>query len=258
MPRLRRSLLRRYRLFAPRLLRLGVVLLALLLLCDGIAALHVSQIQAALTLDAPGPSLYGAAASLNEPQTIVASDTFARTNQPHWGIASSGQSWLADAQTDSNFTVFHAAGVISAGPDCTYCEALLGPVLANVEVRFNAALSTYNGSALCAVLRWTDPNDFYQVVLDGQALTIVRVMDGMSTPLQHITFPARAGALYTLRFRADGARLFAMAWPAGQPAPANWQISAQDSAFNTGHAGLGVLLTSEAQANITMFREGAL
>lgn len=53
MPSLRRSLLRRYRLFAPRLFRCGLWPLALLLLCAGIAVLYFPQLQAALSLTPP-------------------------------------------------------------------------------------------------------------------------------------------------------------------------------------------------------------
>jgi hypothetical protein len=262
MPRLRRSLRRRYRLFAPRLLRGGLLVLALLLLCDGFATLHLPQIQAALTLNTPKPLQQGGLAHviapLNEQQTVLASDTFQRTDQPYWGTSSSGQSWLADAQTDRNFAVSHATGYVNTASDCTYCEALLGPVVANVEVSFSAALTSFNASALCAVLRWSDANNLYKMVLDGQTLTLWRVMDGMATPLQNIAFPARAGAFYTFRFRTVGPLLSAMAWPTDQPPPGDWQISVRDSALNMGYAGIGVLVQHEAQAKITAFREVAL
>lgn len=262
MPRLRRSLLRRYRLFAPRLLRGGLLLLVLLLLCDGFVALHLPQIQAALTLNTPQSQLHGSLAHavvpLNEPQTVLASDTFQRTDQPYWGTSSSGQSWLADAQTDRNFAVSHAVGVVNTAPDCAYCEAIVGPVVSNVEVSFSAALTSYNSSALCAVLRWSDANNLYKMVLDGQTLTVWRVMDGMAIPLQSIAFPARAGALYTLRFRTVGTLLSAMAWPTDQPPPTDWQISVLDRALSTGQAGIGVLVQNAAQAQITAFREVAL
>ncbi|MGH2506333.1 MAG: hypothetical protein ACRDHZ_02805 [Ktedonobacteraceae bacterium] len=262
MPHLHRSLLRRYRLFAPRLLRIGLVLLVLLLLCDGIAAQHLPQIQAALTLNIPKPLQQGGIArsgiSLEEQQTVLASDTFQRTDQAYWGTSSSGQSWLADAQTDRNFAVSHAAGLVNAAPDCSDCEAILGPVVADVEVRFSAALTSYNASALCAILRWNDANNLYKMELDGQTLTVWRVMDGMATPLQSIAFPARAGALYTFRFQAVGSQLSAMAWPADQPSPTAWQISVLDSALNAGQAGIGVLVQHEAQAKITAYQEVAL
>ena len=261
MPRLHRSLLRRYRLFAPRLLRLGLLLLALLLLGDGVAALRTPQIQAALALSTPTPqqgALSLVAAPMGGSQIVLASDTFQRTDQAYWGRSSSGHNWLEDAQTDRNFVVSHASGLINAASACMFCEAILGPITANVEVTFNASLTRYGSSALCAILRWDGPDTFYKMVLDGQDLTLVRVMDGMATPLQSIAFPARNSALYTFRFRTAGAQLSAMVWPADQPPPADWQISVQDSALNAGRAGIGVLAQNGVQAKITMFQEIAL
>ncbi len=261
MPRLPRSLRRRYRLFAPRLLRLTLLLLALLLLVDGFAALGTSQMQAALTLSTPASQQSTnpmVAAPMSGAQAILASDTFQRADQAYWGKASSGQNWLQDAQTDSNFTVSHAAGLVKAAPNCVFCEALLGPIEPNLEVTFTASLTRYGPSALCAILRWAGPDTFYKIVLDGQNLTLLRVMDGMSVPLQHIAFPARNDALYTFRFRADGTQLSAMAWPAKQPPPADWQISVADSALTTGRAGIGIQIQGGAQAKITTFQEMAL
>jgi hypothetical protein len=80
-------------------------------------------------------------------------------------------------------------------------------------------------------------------------------MDGMQIPLQNVSFPARAGALYTFRFRAVGAQLSAMVWPTGQPAPAEWQISAADNALSSGQAGLRVMVQNGTQARITAFEE---
>ncbi|MGH2482667.1 MAG: hypothetical protein ACRDHW_23720, partial [Ktedonobacteraceae bacterium] len=121
MPRLHRSLLRRYRLFAPRLLRLGLLLLALLLLGDGFAALRTPQIQAALALSTSTPQQSGislVAAPMGGSQIVLASDTFQRTDQAYWGKSSSGQNWLEDAQTDRNFAVSHASGLINAASAC--------------------------------------------------------------------------------------------------------------------------------------------
>jgi hypothetical protein len=113
----------------------------------------------------------------------------------------------------------------------------------------------YGPSTLGAVLRWSDPNDLYKVYLDGQNLVLLRAMDGMVTPLQIISFPARDGAFYTFRFSATGSRLSAMVWPSDQPAPAGWQISISDSALSTGRAGVRALVQNGAQARITSFQE---
>lgn len=263
MPRLRRSLLRRYRLFAPRLLSRGLFFLVLLLLLDGVATLYLSQIQAALSLDTPSGQqginvVTPSVASMGEQPVKLASDTFQRPDQTYWGTSSGGQNWQADAQTDRNFGISHAVGFVRAAPGCVDCEAIVGPSVANVEVSFSASLNTYNSSALCAILRWDGATNLYKLVLDGQSLVLWRVMDGMPIPLQKLAFPARADAFYTFRFRAVGPQLLAMVWPTNQPQPVDWQISVKDNALNAGRAGIGVLVRQETQAKITAFTEVAL
>ncbi len=262
MPRLRRSLLRRYRLFAPRLFRRGLWLLALLLLCDGIAALCFPQLQAALSLNAPpGQPQNGARSLVVTPMETgpgtrtLATDTFRRADQLYWGTASDGHPWQADANHLRYFAILDGAGVIHAPDQPQTCTALLGPSVANVEITVSASLSRFGPSVLGVVLRWSDAGDFYLLYLDGQNLGLARAMDGMLTPLQVVAFPARAGALYTFRFRAVGARLFAMVWPTGQPALSDWQISLSDDALNSGQAGIRVFTQKSAQVKVTAFTE---
>ena len=262
MPRLRRSLLRRYRLFAPRLFRHGLWLLALLLICDGLAALCFPQIQAALSLNAPpGPPANEARSLTMTPMEpgpgtrTLATDTFRRADQPYWGTASDGQPWQADANHLHYFAILDDAGVIHAPDQALTCTALLGPSVANAEITVSASLSRFGPSFLGVVLRWSDAGDFYLLYLDGQNLGLARTMDGMLTPLQVVAFPARAGALYTFRFRAVGARLFAMVWPTGQPALSDWQISLSDDALNSGQAGIRVFTQKSAQVKVTAFTE---
>lgn len=270
MPSLRRSLLRRYRFLAPQLLRRGLLLLTVLLLCDGIAALYFSQIQAALSLSTPVHSQSASVATpvsnqnvgviaptvapmVSQGQTVLAKDTFQRADQTYWGTSSDGQVWQAEARTARNFAIFHNMGIVKGTTN--FACGILGAAVPNSELSFSASLSHYGPSSLGAVLRWNDPGDFYQVVLDGQNLTLSRVMDGMDIPLRMIPFPARDGASYTFRFRAVGSQLSAMIWPTDQPAPADWQISLSDSALSAGHAGIGALVQNGAQAQITAFME---
>ncbi|HEX7737202.1 MAG TPA: hypothetical protein VF458_20320 [Ktedonobacteraceae bacterium] len=263
MPSLRRSLLRRYRLFAPYLLRHGLVLLLLLLVGDAFSVFYFPQLKTALSLSTaptPGPTASTSAPNLAAMTTglatdVMASDTFQRPDQHYWGLASDGHPWLADAHSERNFVIFEHTGVIEATPQHVYCNALLGPAMTNSEITFTASLGHYGPSTLGAVLRWSDAHNFYALTLDGQRLSLDRVMDGMQIPLQSAPFPARDGALYTFRFRAIGAQLFAMVWPTGQPAPATWQVSASDSAFASGQAGLHVLVQQSTQARITAFEE---
>lgn len=263
MSSLRRSLLRRYRLFAPHMFRRILVLLAVLLLCDGIAVLYFPQIQNALSLNTAASSqnsglitpVVTAMTGGSGPTTLLASDTFQRADQLYWGTSSNGQLWQANANSARNFAISHSTGIINATAKPVFCDAILGPAVANAEITFSASLSHYGPSTLGAVLRWSDPNDLYKIYLDGQNLVLLRAMGGMVTPLQIISFPARDGALYTFRFRASGSQLSAMVWPSDQPAPANWQISISDNALSTGRAGIRVLAQNGAQARITSFQE---
>jgi hypothetical protein len=262
MPSLRRSLLRRYRLFAPSLFRHGLWLLALLLLCDGIAALCFPQMQAALSLNVPAGQLHTDAHSLviapmqtGPAARVLAADSFQRANQPYWGTSSEGHLWLADANRLHYFAILDHTGVITAPAQPLTCTALLGPAATNVDLTFSASLSHYGPSLLGAVLRWSDPGNFYLLYLDGQNLGLQRAMDGMLTPLQVVPFPALAGAAYTFRFRAIGAQLFAMVWPTGQPALNEWQIALTDGALRTGQAGLRIFTRSSSQVNVTAFME---
>ena len=263
MPSLRRSLLRRYRLLAPHLFRRVLVLLALLLICDGIAAIYFPQMWSALSLNAAASSqnpgvitpIVTAMTTSADPTSVLASDTFQRSDQLYWGTSSNGQPWQADASSARNFAIFHSTGIINATAKPIFCDAILGPAVTNVEITFSASLSHYGPSTLGAVLRWSDANDLYKVYLDGQNLVLLRAMDDMVTPLQMIPFPARDGASYTFRFRASGSQLSAMVWPDDQPAPASWQISVSDSALSVGRAGIRVLAQNGAQARITNFQE---
>lgn len=261
MPSLRRFFLRRYRLCAPFFARHGLLLLLLLLLCDGISALCFPQIQAALSLSpSSAPAVHARAARVAAPTSgsgarVLASDTFQRPDQSRWGTASDGQTWQTDTDGANNFSISDHVGVIEATPTRIYCNALLGPRTANVEITFNAALSQYGSSLLGAVLRWSDANNFYELTLNGQELAFDRVMDGMQIPLQSVPFPARANALYTFRLRVVGVQLFAMVWPTEQPAPVAWQLTASDSALSGGRAGLRMVVQNSAQARITAFKE---
>lgn len=258
MSSLRRSLLRRYRLSAPQLVRNGLILLVILLLCDGIAALYVPQIQAGISLttsassQSVGSVAVPAVASM-ENQAVLASDTFRRANQAYWGMAADGESWQADAQKTQSFSISGDKGLVSA-TDGFLC-GVLGPVVANSEVLFDASLSDYSQSRLGAILRWVSANDFYEVILSKLDFTLSRVVDGMEIPLDVVPLTPRNGASYTFLFRAVGTQLAAMVWPTGQPAPANWQISLPDNALSSGRAGIGAFIQPGAQAHISDFKE---
>lgn len=264
MPSLRRFLLRYYRIYGSYFLRHGTLLLLFLLLGDGISLLYFPRIQAALALSgyatATPPTLLsgiGVAAPPVEPgASVLASDTFQRPDRLYWGTASDGQTWQGDAGRERNFLIAAHAGLIGATPPGVFCDALLGTTHANSEIILTVAFSRADGSSqLGAVLRWSDAGNFYALVLDGQTLVLERVMDGIQTPLQSLHFPIQPALAYALRFRVLDTSLFAMVWPATQPAPVDWQIVLGDTALHSGRGGLHALIQRDVQAKITSFKE---
>lgn len=256
MASLRRSLLRRYRLFAPQLLRQSLLLLMVLLICDGITFLCWPQVQAALTLQVQAAQNTLASppdTTVIDTHPVLARDDFQRVNQVYWGTSSGGQTWQADAQEKHSFSVVGDSGVVSATTG--FLCGVLGQVVTNSEVSFQGSLSHFGQSSLGALLRWDDPEDYYKLVLDAQGLTLSRVMDGMPTPLRTVSFTPRDGASYTFLFRAVDTQLSAMIWPTGQPAPADWQISLSDSALSAGRAGIGAFVQTGVQARVSDFKE---
>lgn len=256
MASLRRFLLRRYRLFAPQLFRQALLLLVVLLICDGIAALCWTQVQTALSLKVPlaqNSAVMPADGTGIDMQAVLARDDFRRTNQVYWGTSSGGQSWQADAQEKRSFSIAADQGVVA--PTQGFLCGVLGQSVTDSEVSFQGSLSQFRQSSLAALLRWDSPENYYKLVLDAQGLTLSRVMDGMPTPLRTVSFTPRDGASYTFLFRAAGTQLSAMIWPSGQPAPADWQISLADSALQAGQAGVGAYVQVGVQARISDFKE---
>jgi len=68
-----------------------------------------------------------------------------------------------------------------------------------------------------------------------------------------VPFQAQDGTMYSLRFQAIGAMLFAKAWPVGTTEPTNWMLNITDTTLTTGQAGIRVLLQKATVATITSF-----
>jgi hypothetical protein len=187
------------------------------------------------------------------PQTVLAQDTFQRTNQPLWGTASGGRQWDGDANTQTNiFSINANHGQIANGQG-TF-NALLGPTASNAEALLDGSLSHFNGSAnLGIVLRYTDANDWYKALIDGTHLTILKRANSQTTQLVSVPFVAQDNQSYTLRFRIVGAMLFARAWPTGSPEPVTWLAMATDNTFQNGQAGVRVVLQQGLLITITTF-----
>jgi hypothetical protein len=106
-----------------------------------------------------------------------------------------------------------------------------------------------------AVLRWSDANNWYKALIDGNKLQILKRLNGKTTSLGSAPFSARGGTSYTLRFRAVGAALSVKAWPTNQPEPSNWMLTEMDTALSTGFGGLRFLLQNDTVIRVTSFHE---
>jgi hypothetical protein len=181
----------------------------------------------------------------------LAQDTFHRPNQAHWGTASDGQTWGADANAVSVFSIVNNSGQVSNST--TSYSAVLGPVATNAEVLFTGSLSNYTSNNLGAVLRWTDSNNWYKAYINGTTLVVQKKVNGTTTIIGSASFTATAGTSYTLRFRVVGTSLYARVWQTGTTEPTSWQITVTDTTFSSGYCGLRMLAQNGAIASYTAF-----
>ncbi len=184
---------------------------------------------------------------------LVAADTFQRTDQQFWGTASDGQRWAGDAQVSPSFSIAGGAGQIAQGQGIY--QAVLGPAVSNAEVLFKGSLSHFAQSNLGAVLRWTDPNNWYKAYINGTQLVLIKNAAGKMTRLSTVAFTAQDGQSYMMRFRVTGSSLMAKVWPAGQAEPTTWMVTATDTALASGFGGVRLVLQNGVVARITMFTE---
>ena len=184
---------------------------------------------------------------------ILAEVTFQRPNQALWGMSSDGRSWEGDANALAAFSIADTMGQIAKGQGAL--NAVLGVVNSNVEVVVQGSIDHYNGTAvnLGVVLRWTNTNNWYKLLIDADTLSILKRQNGVSSTLASLPFQAKDGVGYTLRFRALGATLFAKAWPSDSTEPTNWMLLTNDTALTGGQTGIRVLVQPSTVVHITSF-----
>jgi len=189
---------------------------------------------------------------------ILAQDSFARPDQPFWGMASNGSTWGGDANSSQVFSVVGGEGLLRGGQG--FFNAILGPQVANEEVFYSGTLSHFDATRdnLGAVLRWTDNEHYYKAYVDGANLILIKRSAGVVTRLGAVPFAARDGVSYSLRFRAAGGQLLVRAWPSAGTEPGGWMIMATDSTLASGFGGLRALLEPGITVAVTAFRELAV
>lgn len=196
----------------------------------------------------------------SQQQSPLADDTFARQDQPLWGISSDGNPWQGDANqpdmTDAFSITGHQGRITGLGPQgqTINFNALLGMPAGNVDVVAVGVVQQFNGQDNLGVLaRWTDGNHWYKALIDGTHLTIRLRNGGTSRPIASIPFTAQGNTSYTLRFRAGGATLSARVWQTGTPEPQHWMIMVTDTTLTTGRVGLRAVLHDTNMIDITSF-----
>ena len=186
--------------------------------------------------------------------TILAQDTFQRTNQPLWGAASDGRNWEGDANALAAFSVTGTMGQIANGNGGL--NAVIGEASSDAEVLVQGTIDHYNGASvnLGVVLRWSDTNNWYKLLIDANTLSIIKRVNGVSSTLASIPFHAQDTMSYTLRFRVIGAMLSGKAWLSNTTEPTNWMLLTNDTSLTTGQAGIRVLVQPATVVRIAMFQ----
>lgn len=186
--------------------------------------------------------------------TVLAQDRFQRTDQPLWGMSSDGRTWAGDANTLTSFSITGTMGQIANGNGAL--NALLGPTKRNAEVLVQGTINHYHGAAvnLGVVLRWTNTNNWYKLLIDANTLSILKRVNGVSSTLASIPFHAQDTNSYMLRFRAVGAMLLGKAWLSNTTEPTDWMLVTNDTSLTRGQAGIRVLVQPTTIVHIAMFQ----
>jgi len=187
----------------------------------------------------------------NQQTNVLATDTFQRQNQALWGTASDGRQWGGDANAKQAFSINGTKGQIAGGQGAL--DAVIGVTTDNVDITMSGSINQFgNDVNFGAVLRWTDPNNWYKAFIDGNQLVILRSVNGQKKIIAHMDARTGAGVTQTIRFRSVGAMLFAKVWPSGTPEPQKWLIIT-DNTFTTGQFGIRVSEQPTTVITITSF-----
>jgi len=262
---------------------IGITLIGMLIIGSLIAAFYSQTIERALT-SPPGKSMSSRSTGMMPKMptvsptemvppatptqaaqilqaTILAQDTFQRANQALWGAASDGQSWEGDANKLAAFSIggsIHTWGQIAnnRGQGGQIYNALIGPASENVNLVVSGSVDPFRLNVnFGVVLRWHDVNNWYKALIDGADLVVLKRVNGVTTRLGALRFPALSGKTYTLHFRAIGATLFASAWQSDQPEPAHWMIVVSDMSLVSGQGGVRVVLQNNTVIHVASFLE---
>ena len=220
-------------------------------LASGMGSPDVFNIARDLVINAGGTATTSSSTS-TAAGTVLAQDTFQRSNQTSWGTSSGGQTWGGDANGSTAFSITSNSGRVTNGS--TSYNAVLGPLSTNAEVSFTGSFDNYTTNTIGAVLHWTDGNDWYRAYLDGASLIVQKMVLGIPTVLAAAPFTATPGTSYNVRFRIVGTTLSTVAWAKNTTQPTSWMIVTTDSTLLIGYSGLRIQELSNNTATFTSFQ----
>jgi hypothetical protein len=256
---------------------LGVSVVVLVVIAGLVAGIFAGSIERALVAPAKGSLTTGPArvvpsgpaqtaptapATTSTTGQALAMDNFNRPDQPLWGMSSDNRMWGGDANTKNQiFSIVGKAGQIAHSQGQNTFNALLGPNLGpnkdNVQVLLQGSINHFAAggqSNIGAVLRWSDNDNWYKAFLDGANLTILKRVNGNQIKLETVPFNAQGNTMYSLRFQAVGATLYAKAWQGNMPEPGSWMLTATDPDLTSGQPGVRVLVQNDSVIKITLFQ----
>ncbi len=188
--------------------------------------------------------------------TILAEDNFNRPPQSLWGTSSDNLLWGGDANVLPDFFIANHMGVIKRTAHGTMLyTAVLGTPQQDTEVVVTAMLDSFNPSHIGVLLRWKDDQNYYKAYADGNNLNLLKRVNGNGGLGNKVPFAAQPNTLYTIRFQAVGPTLRAKIWQTSSGEPATWMITANDSSFTKGIAGLRPNLNQNVTLSVAMFQE---
>ncbi|MFL5626380.1 MAG: choice-of-anchor Q domain-containing protein, partial [Ktedonobacteraceae bacterium] len=189
---------------------------------------------------------------------IGVTDTFIRANTAGsttisaiagWGNASDGHTWSSAGGSPTWSIASNQGKVTNTNTDTFALLATTTYSDAEVLVRLSTT-SANNGNWAGLTLRYSSPSSNYTAHLNFNGnLRLFR--NGGGTQIATTPFAVLANTEYWLRFRAVGSTLSAKVWADGTNEPASWTLTATDTNYHIGQA--GIFLSPDVVGTVTVF-----
>lgn len=190
---------------------------------------------------------------------LLNQDTFERPDQLFWGTASDSSTWGGDAATSSDCSIAQHRGKITrALAGSQLYTATLGNAHADAEIVVTLALDSFTNSHIGVMLRYTNDNHYYKVLLDGQGFRFLKRIDPQHglTLGTRLPYAPQPRTPYTIRFRVSGTTLQARVWTLGTAEPTGWMIATEDhdARFQSGLGGLRPQIKQGVTLSVSLFQ----